>query len=273
MKGDSQHGSTPRSLQDIATRFVAARRQGTPLADFPGELPPTLEQAYRCQDAAIQAWPDTIGGWKVGRIPPEAEHRLGCDRLAGPIFRATIRDGATGECPVMPVFVGGFAAVEAEFVAVIGSDAPADKRQWSLDEAAAMISDLRLGLEIASSPLAAINDIGPLAVVCDFGNNAGLIVGDSIRDWRHRSLESFSCQAFVDGRHVGSGGAFQLSGGYLRSVQFVLELAAARGLPLRAGCFIATGQTTGIHEVSLDQEARLTFAEDGELRSRFTPAG
>jgi 2-keto-4-pentenoate hydratase len=172
----------------------------------------------------------------------------------------------------MPIFVGGFAAVEAEFVAVIGNDAPPQQLHWSLDEAAEMIVDLRIGLEIASSPLATINEIGPLAVVSDFGNNAGLIVGPSIRNWHTRPLETLRCEAFVDEHSVGRGGAFQLTGGFLRSVQFMLELAARRGHPLESGAFIATGQTTGVHDVLTGQQARLDFAEDGELRCRFAAA-
>src|SRR4051812_30358059 len=54
----------------IAAAFVRARRDGEALGAFPGTIPPTLEHAYRCQDRAIRAWPDTIAGWKVGYIAP-----------------------------------------------------------------------------------------------------------------------------------------------------------------------------------------------------------
>lgn len=272
MKGDAQHGSAKPHIQDIARQFVTARLQGRPLEHFPGELPDSLAQAYACQEAAIEQWPDRIGGWKVGRIPPEVETHFQCDRLAGPIFHRTIRTTAPDECPAMPIFDGGFAAVEAEFVAVIGGDAPPGKVKWSLAEAAGMIGDLRIGLEVASSPLGIINDIGPLAVVSDFGNNAGLIVGPSVRDWQIRPLDSMTCEAYVDGLGVGRGGAFQLSGGFLRSVQFILELSACRGRPLPAGTLIATGQTTGIHDVLIGQQARLDFGDDGELRCGFVAA-
>lgn len=272
MKGDSEQGPDQQSIAVIARRFVDARRQCRPLRAFPGALPDNLEEAYRCQDAAISLWGHPIGGWKVGRIPPHLEARFGCDRLAGPIFRNVIDTVADGECHTMAVFDGGFAAVEAEFVAVIGHDAPADKRRWSLEETADMIADLRIGLEIASSPLSTINDIGPAAVVSDFGNNAGLIVGPSITGWRERPLDSLVCEAFVDDRLVGRGGAFQLSGGYLRSVQFMLELAAAQHRPLTAGTVIATGQTTGIHDVRIGEQARLDFGSDGVLRCSFRAA-
>lgn len=259
-------------LRAMAGRFVRARREARALAAFPGVVPDDLAAAYRCQDAAIDLWPDEIAGWKVGRIPPAVEDRFGCDRLAGPIFRGTIRH-ATGEDVVeLPVYAGGFAAIEAEFVIVVDRNADPGKRQWSRDEAAGMIRELRMGIEMASSPLRSINDLGPPAIVSDFGNNAGLLVGGPIRNWRERELDSMGCEAFIEGRSVGTGGAFRLTGGPVRSLQFILELAAGRGRPLRAGDVIATGQTTGIHDIEVGETGRVVFGDDGEVVCRAAPA-
>lgn len=265
--GEPEHqaGATPGR---IAARFVAARLGAEPLSAFPGEIPSGLDAAYRCQDAAIELWPDSVGGWKVGRVPPDLEARFASDRLAGPIFASSLQHCESGALVELPVYAGGFAAIEAEFVVVVGADAPADKLKWSLEEARALMSDLRIGLELASSPLATINELGPAVVVADFGNNAGLVVGPSIRDWPQRSLESMACETFVAGHSAGRGGAFNLSGGPLRSLQFMLELAARRGRPLRTGMCIATGQTTGIHDILPGQEGCVDFGADGSIRCR-----
>jgi 2-keto-4-pentenoate hydratase len=50
----------------------------------------------------------------------------------------------------------------------------------------------------------------------------------------------------------------------------MLELAAKRGRALRAGDVIATGQTTGIHDILIGQTARIAFDDDGEIRCRAT---
>lgn len=259
-------------LREIASSFVGARRDALALDGYPGNLPDKLDVAYRIQDFAIQSWPDRVDGWKVGRIPPDVEDRFGIDRLAGPIFAMSIHETGNNELIDMPVFVGGFAAIEAEYVAVIGHDASPDKFDWTADEAASMIADLRIGLEIASSPLPTINELGPTAVVSDFGNNAGLIVGPSIRDWQTRDLGTMQCRAYVGNDEVGEGGAFNLTGGFVRSVQFLLELAAHRGRPLTRGQFVATGQTTGIHDVVAGQNGRLDFGDDGSLACRLVAA-
>lgn len=259
-------------LQEIAARFVSARRQARPLSAFPGAIPGNLDLAYQVQDFAIDLWCERVGGWKVGRIPVALEQGLGIDRLAGPIFESTIHWQESGTTLELPIYVGGFAAIEAEFVAIIERDAPANKLTWSLDEARAMIADLRIGMEIASSPLATINELGPTVVVSDFGNNNGLIVGPSIHNWRSRSLESMHSRASIDRHVVGTGGAFHLTGGFARSVQFLLELAARRQRPLRAGDVVATGQTTGIHDVEAGQTGRVDFGDDGNLGARMVAA-
>ena len=259
-------------LLEIAVSFVAARRQARPLAAFPGTPPNRLASAYRIQDFAIDLWGERVGGWKVGRIPVALEEGLGIDRLAGPIFESAIHWPEDGTVLEMPMFVGGFAAIEAEFVAVIERDSPVNQLTWSLEEALAMIGDLRIGMEIASSPLATINELGPAVVVSDFGNNFGLIVGPSINNWRSRSLESMHSSASIDQHDVGTGGAFNLTGGFIRSVQFLLELAARRNRPLRAGDVVATGQTTGIHDVRVGQVGRVDFGDDGSLGARMLAA-
>ena len=257
------------TLARIAEAFVSARQDARALDAYPGSIPLDLSTAYEIQEFAIDLWPDELGGWKVGRIPPDVEGQFGSDRLAGPIFAHSIVKETGGKSIDMRIFADGFGAVEAEFVAVIAADAPADKLDWTRDEADAMIADLRIGLEVASSPLGTINDLGPAVTASDFGNNSGLIVGASISDWRDRDPESLSCETFVDGESVGIGGAYRLTGGVVRSVQFILELAAARGRPLRAGSLIATGQTTGIHDVTPGQSARIVFAGAGEVACRI----
>ncbi len=91
----------------------------------------------------------------------------------------------------MPVFAEGFAAGEAEFLLRIGAPPPAGKTSFTLEETADLIDAVHVGIEIASSPLGAINEIGPIAVVSDFGNNNGLVVGPEIADWRASGFEQW----------------------------------------------------------------------------------
>lgn len=256
----------------IAAAFVAARKAAVALPDYPGQIPAALATGYAVQEAAIPLWGAPIVGWKVGRIMPEQQARMGADRLAGPVFADRLWTATAGQTLSFPVITGGFAAVEAEFIFRLGADAPAGKTDWTPDEALALAETLLFGAEIAGSPLATINALGPTVVASDYGNNGGLILGGEIAGWRGRAPESLTCATSIDGVTVGTGSAASLPGGPAASLAFLLGHCAARGRPLKAGELISTGAATGIHDILAGQTARVSFEGFGEIVCRAETA-
>ncbi len=254
----------------IAERFVAARLEGRSLDAFPGQVPDDLVAAYRVQDAAIARWPDRLVGWKVGFIGAERRDASGDERLLGPIFARHLSQ-SRGEVEI-DIFDGGFGAVEAEYVLRLEADMPAGQDRWSPQQAEAFPASLHIGVEIASSPLATINGLGPRVVVSDFGNNNGLILGDEIPDWRAIPEARLTCRTLIEGAEVGRGGATTLPGGLRAAFAFALTRSAARGRRLRAGDLIATGNATGIHDISVGQRASVVFDGHGAIACRARAA-
>lgn len=247
---------------EIARRLVSARLRAVAQPIYPGALPPTLAAGYACQDAAIALWPTPIAGWKVGRIPDAWLARMGEERLVGPIFADAVQHPAPGQAAAFPIIDGGFAAVEAEFIFRLGADAPPGKYEWRDDEALALVDALLVGVELAGSPLPRINDLGPAVVVSDFGNNAGLILGPVVPEWRRMLGESerdLRCSTAIDGVVVGNGRASDIAGGLMAALRFALARCAKRGMPLRAGQLVSTGAATGIHDILPGQSARVAF--------------
>ncbi len=247
------------TAEETATRFVEARRCGTALPVFPGEMPTTLEAAYHIQDAAISLVNDPVAGWKVGRIWPPLSEQFGADRLSGPIFSAMVQpleDAATGL-----IFAGGFGAAEAEFLLCVGSDLPRGKQNYTLAEAEAAIARVHVGIEIASSPFPGINDHGPTATIADFGNNNGLIVGAEIIDWRASGFADWTVAVAIDGVEAGRGTASAFPDGPIGSVRFLLNNLGARGIAVSAGTWISTGAVTGVHKVTPGQRVDAYYGE------------
>jgi 2-keto-4-pentenoate hydratase len=263
--------TTSDSGAAIARAFVEARSRASALAEYPGEVPDSMDAAYAIQDEAIGLWDDQIAGWKIGRIPDAWLERLKAPRLAGPIFRRAVWTAVEGETMDFPVFEGGFAAVEAEFILKLAKDAPADRTDWTAGDAADLVETLIVGVEPAGSPLATINVLGPPVVASDFGNNAGLILGREVSDWRERLMD-LTCETFIEGQSVGKGGAATIPGGPLEALAFLLELNARRGRPLKAGDLISTGAATGIHDIVAGQSSRVVFNGVGEILCRAVPA-
>lgn len=230
-----------------------------------------MAEAYGIQAAGMGLVPDAVAGWKVGRILPPLSARVGADRLAGPIFsRLVARDeGATP--PAARVFEGGFGAAEAEFVLRIGRAPETGKSRYSLDEAAALVDRVHVGIEIASSPLAAINDLGPTVIAADFGNNNGLVLGAEVSDWRARGAADWTVVTLIDGDEAGRGRASSMPDGPLGAVRFLLELSAARRIVLPAGTWVSSGAITGVHAVRPGQRVEARFGESHRVRCRLEP--
>ena len=255
----------------VAAEFVKARRSAGSFTNYPGTPPPDLDSAYRCQDEAIALWDDTVAGWKVGWIPEPLSQKFGEHRLVGPIFGRSVQRSNGGAPVEVPIFARGFAAIEAEFVFQLSKDAPANVADWTAETARRFVRTMFVGIEIASSPLANINDYGPAVIASDFGNNAGLLLGAEVTDWQTRSLESLNCESRIDGAVVGRGNAAAVSGGPLAALAFALRCNARRGRPLRAGEFVSTGAATGVHSIAAGQAAEAVFTGIGNLRCIAVP--
>jgi len=255
----------------IAGRFLAARRAAAGLESYPGDFPATLDQAYAIQDAAIASWGRPVIGWKVGRVHPPLSDRYGTDRLGGPIFART-EAPASGAPVEMPVFAEGFAAGESEFLLRVGRAPPKGKTAFTLDEAADLIGAVHVGIEIASSPLGAINELGPIAVISDFGNNNGLLIGAEIADWRASGFEQWTVATRIDGVEVGTGRAADFPDGAIGAARFLFESMARRGISLEPGQWISSGAVTGVHQAQPGQLVEARFDTGLSLACRLVAA-
>lgn len=243
---------------DIAEKFVAARHAGTALPAYPGAAPEALESAYVIQDAAIARFGGSISGWKVGRIHPPLSQELGSERLAGPIFKSSVQT-ANGHLQAGKIFQGGFGAAEAEFLLRLGGGIDPAKLAYTLEEAAAHIEAVHVGIEIASSPFPGINEMGPLVTISDFGNNNGIIIGAAINDWRDSGFADWDVALSIDGAEAGSGKAAAFPDGPIGSVRFLLENLASRGIAVPAGTWVSSGAVTGVHQVQVGQQIAANF--------------
>lgn len=246
------------SFDAIAEAFVTARRTATGLPDYPGTPPASLDDAYAIQDRARALTGARVAGWKVGRINPPLDGQLGTNRLAGPIFADSVRDGA-GASPAMPVFADGFAAGEAEFLLRIARKPDPAKTGYTMEEAADLIDAVHVGIEVASSPFPGINALGPLVTISDFGNNYGLVIGAAIADWRSLDFVDWPVTLLIDGEQAGAATARTMLDGPIGAARFLFEAMAARGVALEAGQWISSGAVTGVHEVPVGATVTATF--------------
>jgi 2-keto-4-pentenoate hydratase len=255
----------------VAQAFVQARRDARVLESYPGDRPGDLSLAYRIQDQAILLDGRPVVGWKVGKINPPDDARLGCNRLAGPIFADTVIPSGPGTGPEMPVFSGGFAAAEAELLLHLASGWDGTMPQ---DDAAtgALLDEIRLGIEIASSPYPGINADGPTVTASDFGNNAGLVLGPQLAGWQALDLCAILVRTEIDGMVAGEGTAATMLDGPYGAVRFLLANLTARGFDLSGGLWVSTGAITGVHPVQPGQLIKAVFGSHGLVTCQIVAA-
>jgi 2-keto-4-pentenoate hydratase len=251
----------------IARSFHEARREARPLAAFPGELPGNLAEAYAVQEAAIALWPEPVRGWKVAAIHPDLRARFGAARMAGPAFGAGVRRVAPGETAEVGVIRGGFIAVETEIGIVLGADIAPRPQIWTAEELMPFIGGVHVAMEIAGSPLPSINEIGPQAIISDFGNNTGIAVGGSLGI--EQGLSDFETQMRIDGEVIGRGRSHGPNGGPLDALLFLVNHLASRGRGLAKGDVVSAGATTGVHPIAIGQVAEAICAGAPPLSVRL----
>lgn len=255
----------------VAAAFVSARREARAIPTYPGVAPQELAPAYAIQDRAIVIDGRPVIGWKVGRINPPLDGTLGANRLSGPIFADSVVDATAGDVPEMPVFSGGFAAAEAEILLHV---APGFAGAVPTDDAGtvAILDDVRLGIEIASSPYPGINADGPTVTVSDFGNNAGLVRGAALAGWQTLDLCAIPVRAEIDGEEVGAATAATMLDGPYGAVRFLLANLIDRGFDVSQGFWVSSGAITGVHEIREGQHFRAVFEGCGEVRCSVAAA-
>ena len=255
----------------ISRRLVEARLSAQPLANFPGRLPVTLEQAYAIQSASVERWPDEVAAWKVARLTPTDRAHFSTERLAGPVFKSSIRTVEPGSCEAMAVYEGGLAAIEAEFALELDAAVPPSDKDYSDEELADLVRAAYGAAEIASSPMALLNELGAMSVISDFGGNGGLVVGPRISGWRSLGPESLSASVTVDGLKVGETTPEPIRQDALQALRFLIGNCAGRGIELPEGALISTGALTGVHEVQVGSTARVDFGPFGSFEVKFEP--
>ncbi|MEH3034966.1 MAG: fumarylacetoacetate hydrolase family protein [Sphingomonas adhaesiva] len=258
------------TAKEIAARLAAARRTRTALADFPGDVPTTLEDAYAIQRAGIALRGEAaIAGWKVGRIPPDMAARLGEDRFIGPVYcDDVVLAPARGEA-VFALFDGGSAAFEAEVAVTLG-EVPDDTAPATPEQARAWVVAAHIAVEVAGSPVATLPALKALGSIPDQGNNNGQIIGARLPLDALDDPDTLSCTTRIDGVEIARAAASALPGGPMAALAFAARRVAAIGMRLRAGQFVSTGAITGVHAVRAGQRCEADFGRWGTITCRAT---
>lgn len=254
---------TSEQISELAHALSSARKDVRIVDGFPGPIPSTLAEAYLVQDGSIAVSEQPIVGWKVGMVPPELRDELGAERILGPVFkdvRITLTDQqATGEAFELPVFAGGFIAIEPELVIVTNQDiAPGSIN--TADGVEHLVKSVYAGIEIASSPVIDLNSYGPTAIASDIGNQYGVILGTDIADWK-TAITSMETSTTINNELINTAATDGILNGPMAAFAFMIDCCAERGITLPAGSLCSSGAITGVHETLVGSTSTVKFGD------------
>lgn len=257
----------------IASNFRAARLAARPIDAYPGgQVPATLTSAYAIQQLAIARWPDHVVGWKVAAIQEAWRARYPDERVAGPVFSKGLAFVTTGVVETS-IIRDGYAAAEAEFALLLGPDFPLDTPFATIDQLRPFVAAVHAAVEMAGSPLPTLSSLGPGAVISDFGNNLGLVVGPELKDFFNREPAEWLVETKINEVQAGEGSAERIPGGPLAALLFLANSLVSRGDTLRPGDWVSTGASTGVHPVRVGDEVKVSVNGTPTISLRICEAG
>jgi 2-keto-4-pentenoate hydratase len=203
-----------------------ARSQVAPLRLQPADLPASLDAAYAALAGDQCAAPELLGGWKLGGTNHASRAAFQVDRLYyGAIDRADIID--------RPALAPGFALSELKGEVEIA---------LRVDAGGQGFDAWCIALEMPSSPLEGLMDLGVVALVADRCAAGCLLLGP-VQDGPLPGPAARFVQR-INGVVQADSDQGSLVGTPAAILADFLAMAAGHGAPVRPGHWVATGGIT-----------------------------
>lgn len=261
------------NIEKISEAFVNARLKAQHLNSFPDLVPDTLDEAYSAQFLSISKWGKTIAGWKVGGIPANLHETHKETRIGGVFFSDMVYPVSANNDQIdMPCYEGGFAAIEPELMLEVGRTVPAGSVDPQKDDISELISKVYIGVEIASSPLKTLNDLGPTSIISDFGNNNGIILGAEIPNWKSVDFDNMKVRTEISHGLDVTAMAGSTEGGPLGALAFLLRHFKRYNIALEKGTIISSGAITGVHKSNIGDTSKIYFGDYPPIKLRLVKA-
>ena len=258
-------------LETLARELWQARRDGHTIP-LPAEAP-SLDEAYRVQEAIAALAASRRAGFKVGSTSKAAQARLGTTEPgAGPVLeRFCLRDA--GDSARVPVWPAHHLHVEAEFAFEMQAVAPC-AQGWSRGEVVRTVRAFRPALELVGTRYeSGLTGLGRALTTADGGVNVALIAGPATHAWQDPDLAVQPVRLTIDGKQVAAGCGADALGHPLNVLEWLLTHLGQRGIALEAGEIVSTGTCTGLIPVAPGNHLHADFGTLGSVGVQLVAAG
>jgi len=262
----------PPHLTIAAGLLAQARVTHKRLPGLPDEArPESIEEAYACQGAVVEAllrhYGGQVAGYKVACTNVIAQRQLGVD---GPFY---------GRLPTPFLFESParvdpsqffMRVIEAEFGFRMAVDLPPVPAPRSREEIADAVEGLIPAFEIVDSRFDSWTTAGAISLIADNACNAGWVRGPLLKDWRHLDLAAQAVRVFVNGELTREGSGAAVLGHPLNALQWLVNKLSSHGVGVKAGQYMTTGVTSEVYMAEPGDRIKADFGEAGTVELAFT---
>jgi 2-keto-4-pentenoate hydratase len=253
-----------------AARLLVRARHGPRLNSLPSDATPMgLEEAYQIQFAGAQLSGEPIIAYKVGLTSDQAQRAAGID---APIF-GQLGPSQVARSPArLPVGASHLRIVEAEVVFQLNCDLSADKAPFTTAQIATCIGGTFAGIEVCNSAFENGDAPSTAQLVADNCNADTVVIGEALPCDLTDSFPSMVVTLSLQSGQTVQGSTAQVLGDPLKSVTWLANALAARGVVLREGQWVSSGTCSGFIEAARSDTVVATFGSKAMAAVEFAPA-
>ncbi len=261
------------AIERAAALIRDARLARVPLEPMPAACRPGDEaEAYLVQAALNRqlsaAGAGALAGHKIGCTTPVMQAFLNIPNpCAGEVFAPTLfrRHGTFRTADYLHV------GVECEIAVELASDLGGTAGRGEVDRAnaAGAIGAVMASIEVVDDRYRDYTTLGTPTLIADDFFNAGVVLGEPVRDWRSLDLLATSGRMLINGEDVGTGRGADILGDPLNALIWLAGNEARRGRTLRAGTFVSLGSVVATCWVSAGDEVRIEIDGLGGASATF----
>ena len=244
---------------NIADQLIMARRDHLQWDTQLLAGSPSIDDAYAIQEIVTQQLSAEISAWKTSAPDPESIP------ITAPIYSELVYISGA-KVPASELFVIG---IEGEIAFRIGQDLPRRKNPYSRDELIKSIAELLPAIEIVDTRMRDGFSQNKNLMLADNQSNGGLVVGESVSDWKGLDFANLKASVTVNGVTEYSGVAGNRAGDPFKLMAWAANHSAIRGRPFKAGDIVTTGTYTGILFVEPGVEVVVDFPGIGSVEVSF----
>ncbi len=232
--------------------------------------PQTEDEAYFIQaalhDQLTSAGQGRLDGYKIGCTTPVMQAYMNIPQpCAGGVLAPGVRFG-TGRFRTP---VHGRLGVECEVAVRLHTALDPAGAPYRRDDVAGAVGSCMAAIEIVADRYDDYASLGAPTLIADDFFNAGIVLGDPVKDWRGLDLAALRGQMAVNGEVVGIGTSGDIMGHPLEALAWLANRWSGLGRGLPAGAFVTLGSVVETRWVSAGDEVVAEIEGLGEARAVF----